>query len=258
MQQQPPPEPPFGNPYSEPTQPISQPPGEPMQPISPPPPYPSEQVSVQPTQPVPQAPENTYGQPTPIQEQNIPQAPGAPSMPAPQPPPQSVSPGRANWVTFSQLRGHPLIDIAAGKTIGTVDDVLLDEHRRAIQAFLTKGGLFHKASLVPAVRATIGADAVTFQPGALSGQDTSWLDTLPKASQIIGMRVLTNTGQLLGTVDNLRIERESASLIALELVPEQTGIAHRLGSVRRLLASDSIISYGPDTIVAMEAGVSEL
>ena len=179
-------------------------------------------------------------------------------MPIPQPPTPSVSPGHANWVTFTQLRGHPLIDITAGKTIGTVDDVLLDEHRKAIQAFRTKGGLFHRSNLVPAVQATIGADAVTFQPGALSGQDTSWLDALPKASQIIGTRVLTNTGQLLGTVDNLRLDRDGAALIALELVPEQTGIAHRLGSVRRLLASDSVISYGPDTIVAMETGVSEL
>ena len=166
--------------------------------------------------------------------------------------------GRGNWVTFSRLRGHPLIDISAGKTIGTVDDLLLNQQRQAIQAYLTKGSLFHKSNLVPAMLAKIGADAVTFQPGALAGQDTSWLETLPRASHIMGMRVLSNSGQLLGKVEELRIDPESATLAALELAPEQTGIPHRLGGARRLLTANSIISYGPDTIIALEGGLSEL
>jgi sporulation protein YlmC with PRC-barrel domain len=157
-------------------------------------------------------------------------------------------------VTFTRLRGHPLIDISQGKTIGTVYDVLLDEERRTIQAFSTKGGMFHKVHLVPAMRATIGADAVTFQPGALAGQDASWLDRLPRASQLIGMRVLSNTGQLLGTVEDIHIDPENVTLAGLELLPEQPGVAHRLGGARRLLPVNSIISYGPDTIIVTEGG----
>jgi uncharacterized protein YrrD len=274
MQEPPPPQPPpenisgeptqpLGQPppsYAEPTQPIGQPPpsyAEPTQPIGQPPISPSDTL-VPPAQPAPQAPEGEYRQPTQGQEPPPQQAPGDSFAQLPQPSPSGVSPGRAHWVTFSRLRGHPLIDISEGKTIGTVHDLLLDQQRRAIQAFLTKGGLFHKASLVPALRATIGADAITFQPGALAGQDTSWLDELPKASQVLGMRVHSNTGQLLGTVEELRIDPASAALVALELAPAQTGIPHRLGTARRLLAANSVISYGSDTIVALEEGVSEL
>ncbi len=263
MQQQPPQPPSGGNAYSEPTQPIGHPP------------YPYNE----PTQAAPQPPDTAYGQSLQGQETPPPPSPGAPfAQPPPPPgapfaqqpapgapfaqPPQApapgAAPGRGNWVSFTRLRGHPLIDISEGKTIGAVHDLLFDQQHRAIQAFATKGKFLRGTTLVPAARATIGADAVTFQPGALAGQDTSWLDELPKASNLIGMRVHSDTGQLLGTVDDLRIDRESATLAALELVPEQTGIPHRLGSARRLLAANNIISYGPDTIIAMEAGISEL
>jgi sporulation protein YlmC with PRC-barrel domain len=197
-------------------------------------------------------------QPPQPQQQATPQPAGTPQAQPSQPASQGAPSGRGNWVTLSQLRGHPLIDITEGKTIGSVYDVLLDQQRRTIQAFTTKGGLFHKSVLVPAMRATIGVDAVTFQPGALAGQDTSWLEDLPKASDLVGIRVLSNTGQLLGTVEEVRLDPESGSLTALEMAPEQTGIAHRLGSARRLVAASSVISFGPDTIIVREGEDTEL
>lgn len=242
--QQPPQQPPFEHPYGEPPQPPIQPPApnEPTRPVSQPPTQP-EPTLAQPTPPTQPAPESAFMQPPSYQEQ-------APAQPAARPPGPAA--GREKWVTFTQLRGHPLIDITAGKTVGVVHDVLLDQQRHTIQAFTTRGGLFHRAVLVPALRATIGADAVTFQPGALTGQDTSWLENLPKVSQLLGMRVLSDTGQLLGTVEEVRLDPESASLAALEMAPEQTGIAHRLGSARRLLAASNVISFGPDTIIVRE------
>ncbi len=260
MQQ--PPQPPAGDSYGEPTQPIGQPPpapySEPTQPISRPPIGPPESAPAQPSPPMPPGPEGAFAQPTQRQEAMPAQTPESPTIAAAQPSQQPPSAGRANWVSFSRLRGHPLVDISSGKTIGTVDDLLFDQHRQTIQAFLTKGSFFHKSNLVPAQQARIGADAVTFQPGALAGQDTSWLEALPKASQLIGLRVISDSGQLLGRVEELRIAPDDAALAALELAPEQTGIPHRLGGARRLLAASSVISYGPDTIVASEGGVSEL
>lgn len=202
-----------------------------------------------PTQPLrPQAPQEE-GQP--IQR---PEASPVPSTPRPQ---QASSVQRTRWVSFSQLIGHPLVDITEGRKIGEVRDVLLDEQRRFIQAFSTKGGLLRGPTYVPAMKATIGVDAVTFQPGTLEGQDTSWLDRLPKASEIIGRRVLTDTGKLIGTVDNLRLDPNNSTLLALEIKPEHAGILHRLGSGRRLMPATGVISYGPDTIVAQETALMD-
>src|SRR5579885_2538709 len=77
------------------------------------------------------------------------QPPGQPTSPSAwgtaTQPGQSAYPGstpdRTNWITFSQLRGHPLVDITEGKNIGTVDNILLDQQRQVIQAFATRGGI---------------------------------------------------------------------------------------------------------------------
>lgn len=193
--------------------------------------------------------------PAPQEERQPTQQPEASPMPSVPRPQQAPSVQHISWVSFSQLIGHPLIDITEGRKIGKVRDVLLDEQRRVVRAFSTKGGLLHGPTYVPAMKATIGVDAVTFQPGAMEGQDTSWLDSLPKASEILGRRVLTDTGKLIGTVDNLRLDPHNSTLLALELKPEQSGALHRLGSARWLIPTTGVISYGPDTIVAQETAL---
>lgn len=217
--------------------------------------YPSQPSEQQPTIPLssastalptqPLRPSISQGESQPVYQ------PGENPMPS-APAPQAPSVQQVNWFSFSHLIGHPLIDVTEGRKIGEVRDLLLDEQRRFIRAFSTKGGFLHGPTYVPALKATIGVDAVTFQPGALGEQDTSWLDTLPKASRIIGMRVLTDTGKLIGTVDDLRLDPHNGTLLALELKPEHAGILHRLGSGRRLMPATGVISYGPDTIVAQE------
>ena len=203
--------------------------------------------TAQPTQPLrPPAPQ---GESQPVYP------PGASPMTAAPLPQQAPLVQRVSWIAFSKLIGHPLIDITEGRKVGEVHDVLLDQQRRFVQAFSTKGGLLRGPTYVPAMKATIGVDAVTFQPGALEGQNTSWLDTLPKASEIIGMRVLTDTGKLIGTVDDLRLDPHNSTLLALELKPEHAGILHRLSSGRRLMPATGVISYGPDTIVAQETAL---
>lgn len=221
-----------GDPRGQPTQPLGQPPLHPPDRSYSEPPQPPAQAPLRP-------PEDTRVQPSQAAQHK-----GVPI--------------HTNWIAFSQLRGHPLVDISAGKTIGKVDDVLFDEQRRVIQAFATRGHFLRGPTLVPALQATIGLDAVTFQPGALAGQDTSWLDKLPRASGLLGNRILSATGQFLGTVEDLRIDPTNGMLAAFELSPNQAGISHRLGSGHRILPLSSIINYGPDAIIASEGAISDL
>ena len=213
----------------------------------------------QPTQPLGQPPlqppDRLYGEPTQLPAQVPMYSPGDTRVQAGQTAQQRDMPVGANWIAFSQLRGHPLVDITQGKIIGKVDDVLFDEQRQVIQAFATKGHLLRGPTLVPAVKASIGLDAITFQPGALAGQDTSWLDRLPKASELLGIRILSDTGQFLGTVADVRIDPGNGTLAAFMVAPNQAGVSHRLGSGHRLLLATSVISYGPDTLIASEGAM---
>jgi uncharacterized protein YrrD len=161
-------------------------------------------------------------------------------------------------VTLSQLRNHPLVNINEGREIGQVAEVLLDDQRRMIQAFATKKRLLRGPTYVPAIKATIGADAITFQPGALEGQDTAWLDDLPSASALLGARILSQSGQMLGSVEELRFQQDTGLLLAFEISPEHVGLVHRLNRGRLLLPAASIISYGPDAIMTSETSLAEL
>jgi|GEM_PF-743757 len=265
MQQQIPPQPSPGDPSFPATQPLRSAPAQqpdssytpqPQQPMQPP--AMPETSSIQQTQPAMQTSYQTPDVSSVQQVQPSTQTSGAPFAQPLQAQQQSAAIPRVNWITFSQLRGHPLVDLAEGVTIGKVNDLLFDEHRRIIQAFATKGSLLHGPTYVPALKARIGLDAVTFEPGTLAGQDTSWLDKLPKAADLIGMRVLSDRGRLLGAVNDLRIDPSNGMLLAFELAPESPGILHRLGSGRRLLPATSVISYGPDTIIAIEGSMTEI
>ncbi len=218
------------------------------------PPPPS--ANLPPTQPASQPPGTSANE---QYYQPIPPPPPPPSYTsAPQPAAPAAEAGAAQWVTFAQLRNHPLVNINEGREIGRVADVLLDQQRQRIQAFATKKRLLHGSTYVPSATANIGADAIIFQPGTLEGQDTSWLDDLPHASELIGARVLSQNGQVLGSVEDIRFQQGNGMLLAYEINPEQAGAVHRLGRGRQLLPASSIISYGPDAIIAHDTNITDL
>jgi len=207
-----------------------------------------------PPQPPMQPPEYQQGnqqpsfQPPPMQQPGGP--PALPVQPAQQ------APGAAQWFTFSQVRGHPLVDISTGEKIGEVGDILLDEHRRMVQAFVSKVGLvhLHGPTYVPLANANIGIDAITFQPTAQTEQDSAIFKALPKVSELIGINVLTNIGELIGSVDDARFDQNNGMLLALEIKPEGAGLKQRLlGSANTVLLLSGVISFGPNLIVDANA-----
>jgi sporulation protein YlmC with PRC-barrel domain len=186
-------------------------------------------------------------QPPPMQQ------PAGPS-PTPQPA-QQPAPG-THWFAFSQLRGFPLVNISSGEKIGEVGDVLLDEHRRVAQAFVTKTGFIHLRgpTYIPLANANIGRDAITFQPKAVTEQDTAHMKGLPKVSELIGIRALSNIGELVGTVADTHFDQNDGTLLAFEIKPEGAALRQRmLGSQNITLPVSGVVSFGPNLIVDANA-----
>lgn len=226
-------------------QPPYQPPDE--WPIQPPD---QQQPIQQPGFPPPPQPPPLYqpGQPD-IAAHPSAQQPGAqPPQPETVPQPGRPSP-RGGWITFSALRKRPLVDRTAGTALGEVHDVLLNLQMDRMEAFTTKGGFLHGGTYVPFGSSTIGADAITYQPGSLAGQDTAWLDTLPKASSILGAPVLSESGQALGKVADLRFDQSNGQLTGIQIAPERTSLLARRGK-ERLLPASGIARIGPDAVIA--------
>ncbi len=179
---------------------------------------------------------------------------GGPSAAFVQPPQQASV--NISWFTFSQLVGHPLVDMSTGEKIGEVGDIVLDEQRQRIQTFVSKVGLLHLhgPTYVPFTHATVGIDAITFRPITEAEQDTDSFKALPKVSELIGINVLSTIGELIGSVDDARFAQNDGTLLALQIKPENPGIKQRLlggGSVSLPLAG--VISFGPNLIVDANA-----
>lgn len=177
-------------------------------------------------------------------QNNPPQQP--PLQPAQPPPP------RIHWFSFSQVRGHPVVDVSTGEKVGEIGDLLLDAQQRMVEMFTTKVGLLHLRGpeFIPAAHVTIGADAITFQPGRQGQHNQSELKRLPKVSDMIGVHVLTTTGSLLGTVDDVRFDQNTRKLLALEVKPVDASIErHVLGGGTLVVPLESVISLGENYMV---------
>lgn len=208
--------------------------------------------NIPPQQPPMQPPEYQPGEAQPgFQPPPIQQPDGSPAAQSAQQPPAAV-----HWFAFSQLCGFPLVDISTGEKIGEVGDILLDEHRRMAQALVTKVGLvhLHGPTYIPLVNASIGRDAITFQPKALTEQDVTLLKALPKVSELLGIHVLSNIGEFIGAVADVHLDQNDGTLLAFEIKPAGAALKQRLlGSQNLTLPVAGIISFGPNLIVDANA-----
>jgi uncharacterized protein YrrD len=234
-------QPPYQQPGEWPTQPPEQPQQPIQQPNYPPPPQPP---GYQPNQP------GSTAQPPMQPPGSTAQQPGAQYQ-------QTGAPSQGNWITLSALRNRSLVDRSAGTVLGTVHDVLLNPQMDRIEAFTTKGSFLRSGTHVPFRSSTIGADAITYQPGSLEGQDTSWLDTLPQASNILNVPALSENGQALGKVADLRFDQNTGQLVGIEIAPERTGLFSHRGS-EQLLPAEGIARIGPDAVIARAGRLQNL
>lgn len=112
----------------------------------------------------------------------------------------------------SDLRGRAVVTLADATKIGTVDDILFDSGYQRVEGFILKEGSFlGSKSAIPRARVTaIGSDAVTVASTAEIGPTTrfSELQNTRSLGQAHGTKVVTEKGELLGTLDGFELDDE--------------------------------------------------
>jgi sporulation protein YlmC with PRC-barrel domain len=159
----------------------------------------------------------------------------------------------AQWVTVSSLIGRPIVDLGSGAKIGSVHDVVLSADRRRIEAFTTRGRFLHGAAAFPARGAHIGADAVTIPAGAVQEFDTRRIAGLPLASTHSGMRLLTDTGRIVGTVKDMRLNPRTGEVTEYEVEPAHPGLLQRLRHEVGVLPVVAVQRHGTDALIVEES-----
>jgi sporulation protein YlmC with PRC-barrel domain len=109
----------------------------------------------------------------------------------------------------------------------------------------------------------IGPDAVTIRQSAVAGTDTTRLEALPKGSDVIGRKVVSEEGRFMGKVNDVLINRKDGHIVGYllsEHTPGKKLEAVTGGDKKRretpYLPADAKIKAGRDLIVASEESVN--
>jgi uncharacterized protein YrrD len=167
-------------------------------------------------------------------------------------------------IRASELSGRAVVDIDAAEKLGRIDKIIIDPEARRVAAYLvTRGGAFtggRAEMLLPATSVyAIGPDAVTVrQDGA--PVDAAAFERLPRVSDVVGRKIVSRTGSLLGVVDDVLISGADGVIVGYELADANPLGAFLGGSkrARRMyLRADADLRAGRDLIVAPEDALAE-
>ena len=173
-------------------------------------------------------------------------------------------------IRATELAGRAVVDIDAAEKIGTIEKIILDPDGKQVAGFVvTRAGSSlpgnRSQSLVPAAGVhAIGPDAVTIHQTAIAGTDMGRLETLPRGSDVIGRKVVSEDGRFLGKVSDVLIDRADGRIIGYQLADhtpsskweELFGKDKKKRRDAPYLPADAKIRTGRDLIVASEDAVS--
>jgi uncharacterized protein YrrD len=173
-------------------------------------------------------------------------------------------------IRATELSGRAVVDIEAAEKIGTIDKIILDPDGKQVAGFVVTrvGSSFPgskaQSTISSAAVHAIGPDAVTIRQSAVAGSDTARLETLPRGSDVIGRKVVSEDGRFLGKVSDVLIDRADGRIVGYLLAEHTPGskFEELFGKDKKkrrdspYLPADSKIRTGKDLIVASEDAVS--
>ncbi len=120
------------------------------------------------------------------------------------------------------LLGLAVVGLEAVRKIGAINEVILDPDARQIAGFQVSPGsaLFGAGqSLLLAASAicAIGPDAVMVQITAARDEELVRLTSLPTISHLLGRKVVSESGVLLGAIGDVLIDRADGRIIGYAL-----------------------------------------
>jgi sporulation protein YlmC with PRC-barrel domain len=174
-------------------------------------------------------------------------------------------------VRATELSGRAVIDLDCAQKIGKVDKIVIDPNGRRVAAFLISRGTALQGEsphvMVPASSVhAIGPDALTIHYSSTVTDEATRFDELPKASDLIGRKVVSEDGRMLGRVDDVLISREDGRILGYTLGSHDVlDMVNKLGQLFRgerkahvpYLRADAYLRTGDALIIAPEGAVSE-
>src|ERR1043166_5182003 len=174
--------------------------------------------------------------------------------------------GKESMIKGSQLSGRSVIDMEAAERLGKIKEIIVQRDGERVAGFIvvhgeTIVGTGGKRRMIPASAVySIGPDAMTVRGSAM--QELAELDNLPRMSDIIGHKMVTRSGRLLGVIDDMLISGADGTIIGF-VVGE--GVRNKLENifnpqrsrVHGYVRADADLHVGKELIVVPDDALME-
>ncbi len=118
---------------------------------------------------------------------------------------------------FSEASGRKVVSTSTAQTVGQIADFVIDPQTQSLVAITVKKADHGDTLLWPSITA-FGVDAVTVAGAEVIVDANDVVKALSgKDHRLVGRRVLTTTGEDLGTVDDVDFDPETGRLMTLTL-----------------------------------------
>src|SRR5215471_4179606 len=166
----------------------------------------------------------------------------------------------------SQLLGRAVIDMEAAERLGKIKEIIVQRDGERVAGFIvvhgeTIVGSGGQRRMIPASAVySIGPDAMTVRGSSM--QELAELDNLPRMSDIIGHKMITQSGRLLGIIDDMLINRADGTIVGF-VVGE--GVRNKLenifnpkrSQVHGYVRADANLHVGKELIVVPDDALIE-
>ncbi|MEY2603191.1 MAG: hypothetical protein QOH31_965 [Verrucomicrobiota bacterium] len=124
-------------------------------------------------------------------------------------------------IRANELVGRAVVDMDAAERLGHIKEIIVDREGHHVAGFVVARGesIFGggtRRTIPASALHVIGPDAITIRGSAIK-QNTADLKSLPRVSDIIGRKMVTQSGRLLGSIGDVLIEREDGEIIGFAL-----------------------------------------
>lgn len=153
--------------------------------------------------------------------------------------------------------GLPVFTTTHGEKLGQVKDYIFHPESKGILAFVvSKGKPFGEEWLLPiANMKSMGVGAVTVEESSAliaKEEDPKLCASLKRMANIVGIRVMTADGTLLGTVSEFTMDTKSGAVLSLSL---GSGWANQMLHGKKYIDAESIEVFGTDVILAKDGAI---
>jgi uncharacterized protein YrrD len=124
-------------------------------------------------------------------------------------------------IRANELVGRAVVDMDAAERLGHIKEIIVDREGHHVAGFVVARGesIFGggtRRTIPASALHVIGPDAITIRGSAIK-QNPDDLKSLPRVSDIIGRKMVTQSGRLLGSIGDVLIEREDGEIIGFAL-----------------------------------------